>query len=223
MADCKYPETQQSATVGENMEQQEAIEKLKELVGKDLHLLANKYDLTVRSASGKVNKGWAGHVCERYLGLPLNSSQSPNFGSWELKSIPLKRLQNGSLTFKETMAITMIDEYDVKKTPFEKSHLLSKLKKAVIVARIVGKSFDEPTFVHSVTPIGLVGELYDAVHADYQLVQDCLNDPNRGFLHLTGEMGQYVQPRTKGPGRGSRSRAFYARPIFLSRFIDLSS
>jgi len=152
------------------MERSEAIEKLKQLEGKDLHELAKEYDVTVLSADGKVNKGWAGHVCERYLGLPINSSQSPNFGSWELKSIPLKRLRDGSLSFKETMAITMIDEYNVKRTCFEESHLLAKLKKAVIVSRIVGASYDEPTFVHSVTGIDLSGKLYEGVRADYELV-----------------------------------------------------
>lgn len=40
------------------------------------------------------------------------------------------------MTVKETMAITMIDPFNVKATPFEKSHLLMKLKKAVICARL---------------------------------------------------------------------------------------
>jgi len=71
------------------MERKEAIEKLKKLVGKELHELAYEYNVTIYR-NGRVNKGWAGHVFERYLELPLNSAQSPNFGSWELKSIPLK-------------------------------------------------------------------------------------------------------------------------------------
>ena len=117
------------------MERDAAIKKLQLLTGIDLHLLAIKYDVTVKSTKGFVNKGWAGHVCERYLGIPINSSQSPNFGSWELKSIPLKRSKNGALKFKETMAITMIDPYQVQHTPFEESHLLAKLKKAVCARR----------------------------------------------------------------------------------------
>jgi DNA mismatch repair protein MutH len=203
------------------MHRDEAVYKLKKLEGQDLHELAQKYEVTVLSANGKVNKGWAGHVCERFLGLPINSSQSPNFGSWELKSVPLKRLKSGLLTFKETMAITMIDEYNVKRTSFEDSHLLSKLRKAVIVARTVGASYDMPTFVHSVTSLDLSGELYDLVKADYGEVQECLNDSARRFNKLTGRMGIYVQPRTKGAGHGSTSRAFYARPLFLAQFIDL--
>ena len=204
------------------MHRDEAVRRLKQLEGQDLHGLASDFGITVLSESGRLNKGWAGHVCERYLGLPINSSQSPNFGSWELKSIPLKRLVNGSLSFKETMAITMIDDYHVRRTPFEESHLLAKLQKAVIVARIVGNSYAQPTFVHSVTSIDLTGDLYETVRKDYDLVRDCLNDPERGFSALTGAMGIYVQPRTKGAGHGSISRAFYARPLFLAQFIDLS-
>jgi hypothetical protein len=34
-------------------------------------------------------------------------------------------------------------------------------------------------------------------------------------------MGKYIQPRTKGAGHGSTSRAFYARPLFLKQFIKL--
>jgi len=165
---------------------------------------------------------WTGHVCESYLGLPINSAQSPNFGSWELKSIPLKRNRNGSLAFKETMAVTMIDPYHVQRTSFEDSHLLAKLRKAVIIARIVGTSYDAPTFVHKVTEIDLDGELYQAVKEDYDMVRECLNDQTCGFSCLTGRMGVYVQPRTKGAGHGSTSRAFYARPLFLAQFIELN-
>jgi len=56
-------------------------------------------------------KSWAGYVIEHYFSLPINSAQSPNFGSWELKTISLKYLKNGKLSIKTAMAITMIDEY----------------------------------------------------------------------------------------------------------------
>lgn len=204
------------------MERREAIIRLNELIGQDLHSLAEKYEITVVNPDGHVNKGWAGHVFERHLGLQLNSAQSPNFGSWELKSIPLKHLATGALSFKETMAITMIDEYHVKQTPFAASHLLSKLRKLVVVARVVGPTYKDPTYVHSVVQFDLNGPLYNAVQEDYEAVRACLNDPNRGFSQLTGSMGRFIQPRTKGPGHGSITRAFYARPCFLAQFIDLS-
>lgn len=204
------------------MQREEAVAKLNQLAGQDLHSLAQHYGVTVMTPSGTINKGWAGHVFEKYLGISINSSQTPDFGSWELKSIPLKFAKNGTLGFKETMAVTMIDPQQVAQTPFEDSHLLAKLRKAVCVARTVGKDVHQPSYIHSVTAIDLTGPLYEAVKRDYQTVQECLNDSQRGFAALTGSMGQYIQPRTKGAGHGSISRAFYARPIFLAQFIQLS-
>lgn len=205
------------------MERREAIEKMQALLGKNLHDLAAKYCVTVYAPSGKVNKGWAGHVVERFLELPLNSAQSPNFGSWELKSIPIKTLRNGKLSFKETMAITMIDPINICQKEFEDSHLLSKLKKAVVVARTVGETVDDPSFIYDIVEFNLDEgtDLYEAVKADYNLVRETLLDKSKGFNCLTGKMGKYIQPRTKGSGHGSTSRAFYARPLFLAQFINL--
>ncbi len=202
------------------MDRKEAVEKLQQLIGKELHELAYEYGVTIYR-SGKVNKGWAGHVFERFLKLPINSAQSPNFGSWELKSVPLKYLKSGKLAFKETMAITMIDPVNVCQKEFKESHLLAKLKKAVVVARIVGDTINDPSYIHSIVEFDLHGDLYEAVKVDYDLVRDALLDSSRGFDSLTGAMGIYIQPRTKGAGHGSTSRAFYARPKFLKEFIKI--
>lgn len=202
------------------MKRNEAVQKLRTLIGGgNLHDLAAKYGVSVVGPSGKVNKGWAGHVFERHLGLPLNSSRSPNFGSWELKSVPLKYNKDGSLAIKETMAVTMIDPHNVCETDFQDSHLLAKLRKMVIVARIVGNTVEEPTFVHRVEKCNLSGKLYTAVEKDYNEIRKTIE--NRGFNALTGEMGVYIQPRTKGPGHGSVTRAFYARKQLLAKFIKL--
>ena len=203
------------------MQRKEAVRRLNMLIGCDLHDLAPEYGVTVVSVNGRVNKGWAGHVCERYLGLPINSAQSPNFGSWELKSVPVQQLKSGRLWFKETMAITMIDPWNVANTPFEDSHLLSKLHKAVVVVRLVGSGYEKPQIVHSIVTLDLHGELLDAVRDDYEVIRECICDPLRDPEHLSSKMGFYIQPRTKGAGHGSVSRAFYARPRFLSQFIDL--
>ena len=200
------------------MERKEAIVRLDELVGKELHDLANKHGVTIYK-DGKVNKGWAGHVLERHLGLPINSAQSPNFGSWELKSVPLKQLKNGQWTVKETMAVTMIDPVNVMQKEFKDSHLLSKLCKAVIVVRKVGKSVDEPSFIHSIVEFDLEGEDYQIIENDYNIVRNILLNNANGFGLLSGKLGTYIQPRTKGQGHGSTSRAFYARTSFLKKII----
>lgn len=202
------------------MERQEAIRRISKLIEQDLRKLADRYEVTVFK-NGKKNKGWAGHVIERYLGLPINSSQSPNFGSWELKVISLKHLKDKRLTIKETMAITMIDPYNVERTEFEDSHLFAKLKKIVIVARIWKNQKETSSTLHSAHTFDLSdSEIYLQIKADYDLIRETIR--KRGFSALTGKMGVYIQPRTKGAGHGSTSRAFYARTSFLKKIIDLS-
>lgn len=201
------------------MERNLAIKKLKELEGQNLHDMAKKYDVTVEK-DGRQNKGWAGHVCERHLGLPINSAQSPNFGSWELKSFPVI-YRNNQVVIKETMAVTMIDPRNVLETPFIESHLLSKLQKAVLVVRQVGENFLEPSYVHAVIPFDLSQEKLRIIEGDYEEIREIIR--LKGFDQLTGRMGEFIQPRTKGAGHGSKSRAFYARKDFLRAALDEAS
>lgn len=201
------------------MERKEAIDRLKKLEGQDLRSLADRYEVTVWKA-GKLNKGWAGHVIERYLGLPLNSAQSPNFGSWELKIVPLKRLRTGSIVVKETMAITMIDPVNVLQKGFEESHLLTKLKKIVVCARMFESKEERSSILMRVKTFDLDNPTtYQQVKADYDIVRETIRD--KGFQSLTGKMGILVQPRTKGPGHGSTSRAFYSRKNFVSHILGI--
>ena len=201
------------------MERVEAIRELKKLINKDLVSLASQYQVTVWKGN-RPNKGWAGHVLERYLGLPLNSAQSPNFGSWELKTVSLKTLRSGRISVKETMAITMIDPYNVKNTPFEESHLLAKLKKAVVCARMFESQQENRSVLVSVSAFDLTDRhIYEQVKMDYEEVRNCII--TQGFESLTGRMGKLVQPRTKGSGHGSTSRAFYARTQFVAKIIGL--
>jgi len=201
------------------MERNDAIIKLRQLENVDLVPLARKYHVTIWKGEKK-DKGWAGHVLERYLGLPINSAQSPNFGSWELKIVPLKLLADGTMAVKETMAITMIDPFNVKVTPFEESHLLAKLKKAVICARLFESQEEKRSVLVRVAAFDLdERSVYEQVKRDYEETRSCII--NRGFEHLTGRMGVLVQPRTKGAGHGSVSRAFYARTQFVAKILGL--
>lgn len=201
------------------MERQEALKRITVLKGQDLRPLADRLGVTVKK-DGKPNKGWAGHVIERYLGLPLNSAQSPNFGSWELKVVPLRHLKDGSLTIKETMAVTMIDPYEVVAKPFEDSHLFNKLQKILIVSRIFENKEETSAILHNVAEFDLDDpEIFRQVKADYDLVRETIR--TKGFSSLTGKMGVLIQPRTKGPGHGSTSRAFYARTGFVKKLLGV--
>src|SRR5437773_8483490 len=162
------------------MERAEAIARLTKLAGQDLRVVAEQHGVTVWTphvapgdpvpAGAKLNKGWAGQTIERVLDLPLNSSRAPNFGSWELKIIPLKHLGDGSLAVKETMAITMLDPVEVEAKEFEQSHLYTKLRKAVVAARVVEDRAESRSLLYSVGAFDLDNpKIYKQVKADYDL------------------------------------------------------
>src|SRR5712692_1647511 len=191
------------------MDRAEALARLKVLIGCDLVDLGTKSGVTIWKGD-RINKGWAGHTVERHLGLALNSSRSPNFGSWELKVVPVQRLPDGSVKVKETMAITMIDPVEVSEKEFPNSHLFLKLQRMIVVARVFESRAESRSLCYSVTEFDLGDQnLYQQVRADYDLIRNVIR--TRGFNHLSGSLGSLVQPRTKGPGHGSTSRAFYAR------------
>jgi len=202
---------------------EDAIIKLEELVSQDLRPLAPRFGVTVFTDETRHtgrNKGWAGQVLERYLGIGVSNVQAPNGGSWELKMVSLKKLKNDKIVPKETMQITMINPEQVKNTPFEESHLLAKLKEMIICARLYNDINETTSTLVSVGKFDLCDStLYRQVKEDYDLVKNELN--THGFSALTGRMGVYIQPRTKGSGHGSVSRAFYARSIFIKKILNL--
>lgn len=181
--------------------------------------MARQHGVTIFK-EGKKNKGWAGHALERYLSLPLNSSRAPNFGSWELKSTSLVRSKrDGQLRVKETIAITMLDPVEVAQKEFEESHLYNKLRKTLLVARIHESQAEEQSLLHSIAEFDLDDlALHRALKADYDLIREVVI--NGGTL--TGRLGRYIQPRTKGAGHGSTSRAFYARPTLVAHLLNIA-
>jgi DNA mismatch repair protein MutH len=197
----------------------EALRRIKLLSGKDLRPLADQFHVTVWK-NGRKNKGWAGQVIEQYLGLPQNSLQAPDFGSWELKVVPLRRAANGAVSVKESMAITMIEPTEVVGNRFEDSHLYDKLRSMIVVARVFENVEDTSSLLHSAAEFDLDNpSIRRQVEDDYETIRNIIR--TRGIDALTGDSGKYVQARTKGRGHGSTSRAFYARPLFVAHILNL--
>lgn len=116
----------------------------------------------------------------------------------------------------------MIDPVEVAAKPFEDSHLLLKLRKLLVVSRIFESREENHSIVQNVTEFDLNNrDVYNQVKADYDLVRNTIR--NQGFNALTGKMGSKVQPRTKGPGHGSVSRAFYARTQFVAQILGIAT
>ena len=124
------------------MTREEAIAQLQPSLGMDLRKIADAQGVTVWK-NGKKNKGWAGMVAERLLGHPQDSKQEADFGTFELKVVPVVRDILGRWSVKETMAITMIDPKNVMATPFEHSHLVEKLRALLVCARVFVNEQDD--------------------------------------------------------------------------------
>jgi DNA mismatch repair protein MutH len=202
----------------------EAVAKLRLLEGVNLRELAPRYGVTVFTPEGKLNKGWVGHVIEAYLGLPRNSLQTGDFydddGPWELKTVSLRQ-KGGVWVPKETLAVTMISE-SLELPEFYESNLFHKLRRMVVVGRAFISRSESDAQVVFVHPFDLESpeneQLLAEIKADYEEVRALRNQPE-GYYQLTGKMGVWVQPRTKGAGHGTRSRAFYARKKLVAVFL----
>ncbi len=210
------------------MEREEALIKLAALQDCCLVELAEKHGqriFTTREVDGApkrfLNKGWAGLTLEKALGLPVNTRREPNGGSWELKQVSLKaRPKTGEITAKETMQITMFDRAHILEHPFEESHVLHKIARMILVARLyVDKNESaSPILLIKAADLSLeVPTVYQRVRADYEQMREVLR---RGEAPKS-EMGALIQSRTKGAGHGSTSRAWYARTGFVNLLLGI--
>jgi len=203
----------------QSLDRKEAIRRINLLVGKDLRPMADQYAIPVWK-NGRKNKGWAGLVIERYLGLRQNSRQAPDFGNWDLKLVALRRAKDGRLRVKESMAITMLEPTEVVASRFEDSHLYDKLRSLVGVGRIYEGPDETHSVLHSAAEFDLDNpKIYAQVKDDYDTIRERIR--TNGIASVTGELGTLVQARTKGRGHGSTSRAFYARPVFVAHILNL--
>src|SRR5439155_3485612 len=116
---------------------------------------------------------------------------------------------------------TMIDPVEVAAKEFPDSHLFLKLQRMVVVARVFEGVAEKRSLCHLVAEFDLGDQdLYQQIKADYDLVRSVIR--TKGFHSLSGSMGVLVQPRTKGPGHGSTSRAFYARSRLVVRILGIT-
>lgn len=197
-----------------------AIENLNKYIGKDLVLLARKFEITTYIGTHQ-NKGWKGLTLERLAGLSTNNSQAPNGLGFELKSTAYI-VKDGIHKPKETMAITMINPEKLKDTPFFESHCWNKLKSIVFCAVSWHGKHIEKSKLLKVTSFDFLEEkeLIDEIEADYEFIRNKLI--TKGFDALTGKDGKWIQARTKGAGHGSTSRAFYARKTLLNQIFNFN-
>ncbi len=198
-----------------------AINNLRQYIGQDLRTLAVENGVTTYE-TGRQNKGWKGLVLEKLAGLSNNSKKAPNGLSFELKSVSFRKTGINTYVPKETMAITMINPDELLQHSFFESHCWAKLKSLVLCAIEWKETNSQSAILIDVTSMDFVedSELIKEIEQDYEFIRNKLRA--HGFDALTGSDGKWIQARTKGPGHGSISRAFYARKELVEKIFQES-
>jgi hypothetical protein len=78
------------------------------------------------------NKGETGLLLETLTGIP-HTSNALDCLDGELKTFPLKKLTNGSIVAKETLAVTMLSKDSLKDDDFASSKVYNKMKRMLVV------------------------------------------------------------------------------------------
>lgn len=105
---------------------------------------------------------------------------------------------------------------------FFESHVWAKLKTIVFCAVQWDGLNAESAKLLSVASLDFAedDDLIREIKADYDFIRAKLIKD--GFEALTGKDGKWIQARTKGPGHGSVSRAFYARTAFVKKIFEIA-
>ena len=189
------------------------IQSISKIQEKMASIIGHEYLLPVTK-----NKGLPGLFLEELLNIP-HTSNCLDCSDGELKLISLKKLKNGLYSPRETIAITMLSPDELRTKDFNSSRCFKKMNNMLIVSYY--RTGDMITFMTSTiickeNPV--YSELYKIVELDYNEIQK--NYIEHGILK--SKIGVLLQNRTKGPGHGSTSRAFYLRTKFISRYIPLN-
>jgi DNA mismatch repair protein MutH len=163
-----------------------------------------------------INKGMAGFLVETLAGIP-QTSNCLDCEDGEVKCFPLKRLKNGTLVPKETIAVTMIQPDRLSATAWADSNAYKKLANCLYIPYIRDDDATVTLFAPYIFPIAADTPVYAQLEADYMAIVDHYKE--KGSLDSSSSLGVYLQNRTKGAGHGSTSRAFYLRPAFIKKFI----
>ena len=164
------------------------------------------------------NKGAPGILLEKLTGVPTSSALLDALDG-ELKMVPYKRLKNGTLVPKETIAVTMLNCDQLCTTAFGDSHCATKLRRMLIVPYVRdGDNIRllKPTLFDASATCNQ--EVFAVLAADYAAIQN--EWTTKKELH--SETGTLLQTRTKGPGgTAKKTRAFYLRPAFMKKVVTL--
>jgi hypothetical protein len=116
----------------------------------------------------------------------------------------------------------MINPEELKNDSFFESHCWAKLKSLVFCAVLWHGRDSDTSELLEVESLDFSkdDDLIKEIEKDYEFIRGKL--VKDGFENLTGKYGKWIQPRTKGKGHGSISRAFYARKALVKEIFEMA-
>jgi DNA mismatch repair protein MutH len=183
----------------------EAMERCQKLIGNPI------YCPKVR------NKGFPGLLLEELLGIK-KSSRCLDFDDGELKTYPIKKLKNGNLSPKETIAIGNMTPENLIHQCFNETNCHKKIQRILFVGYLREK--EHITYMKPILfELAEYSNLYDQIQIDYNEIRARFIEKNE----IKCETGQYIQCRTKGKGGvkegEKKTRAFYFKTKFVRDFL----
>ena len=160
-------------------------------------------------------KGSFGNAVERYFfKYNLNSDSNPDFAEvgMELKTTPIKKNKDGSISAKERLVLTMINYMDVVNETWETSSLLKKSDDILLISYLYEKDKDPLDYeIEVVIRWGLPKEDYPIFKQDWETV---VNKVRAGRAHeISGSDTLYLEACTKAANSAiRRAQPFSAIP-----------
>ena len=151
-------------------------------------------------------KGSFGNALETlYFHYPANSKPDADFDQvgTELKSTPLKRRKDGTLSAKERLVISMINYMSVVDETWETSSLQKKLQKILLIAYLYDKNLNPVDFPIEIVELwGIPREDIPTFRRDWDTVVDKIR---AGKAHeLSGSDTLYLEAATKASSSKDR-------------------
>ncbi|MFR4999000.1 MAG: Sau3AI family type II restriction endonuclease [Slackia sp.] len=197
------------------------------LVGKTLRQIGDP-NLT---CSEKGNKGRLGQALEfNYFKYEPNSDQEPDFpeSGLELKTNPIKRLQDGRISAKERLVITIIDYCSLVNETWETSTVRKKLDDVLLVAYLHDSDADILDYEFKYAGIlNMPDEDIEVVKNDWETI---VGKVKSGRAHeLSGSDTNYLEACTKGANAKTvriqpfsdtpaKQRAFALKASYMTSF-----
>lgn len=174
----------------------EALSLLAPYLGRNLRDISDQLGVTQPSVTPQ-NSGWVGHTVEWLLGQSPNNNQSPDFGTWELKSLTVRPHPDGhSWRPSGALVLTQFRPQDLAATDFTESHLYAKIHALLLACHEAPETSSHGARLVKLSVYDLADKVRDAVSHEYQELQWAVR--SHGVMGLKDVSTRYLGAQSDG-------------------------